>query len=82
MGGGGYCFLKHKDGKKSLMNSINLTMDDLDYVDEIQMNGLHVDYEYSRHTLQLGEFALNVERCQNFREFLLLTKLDFLKNVT
>ena len=48
---GGYCFLKFKDGKKSLMNSINLTMDDLDYVDEIQMNGLHVDYEYSRHTL-------------------------------
>ena len=46
---GGYCFLEHKDGKKSLMNSINLTMDDLDYVDEIQMNGLHVDYEYSRH---------------------------------
>ena len=33
---GGYCFLKHKDGKKSLMNSINVTMDDLDYVDEIQ----------------------------------------------
>ena len=52
-------------------------MDNLDCVDEIQMNGLHVDYEYSRHTLRLDEFALKVERCRNFREFLLLTKLDF-----
>ena len=38
---------------------------------------LYVDYEYSRHTLRLDEFALNMECCQNFREFLLLTKLDF-----
>ena len=52
-------------------------MHDLDYVDQIQMNGLHVDYEYSRHTLRLDEFALNVECCRNFKEFLLLTKLDF-----
>ena len=74
---GCYCFLKTKKGKKSLMESVKLTMDEVDHVDEVQINGVHFDYKYFRSILHLDDFAFNVERCKNISEFLVLTKKDF-----
>ena len=59
------------------MDSFVLTVDDVDHVDEIQINGLGFDYEYPKSLVHLDEFAFNVERCKNVDEFLILTKLDF-----
>ena len=73
----GYCFLKRKDGKTALMDNVNLTIDEVDHVDEIQISGLHLDYEYFKTALRLDDFAFNVERCKNPTEFLVLTKMDF-----
>ena len=74
---GGYCFLKTKNGKRSLMEKVSLTMDDINHVDEIQINGLDIGYKYFKNVLKLDSFAFNVERCQNIKDFLILTKLDF-----
>ena len=74
---GGYCFLKTKKGKKSLMESVKLTMDEVDHVDEVQINGVHFDYEYFGSILHLDDFAFNVERCKKVLEFLVLTKIHF-----
>ena len=59
------------------MDSVNLTIDEVDHVDEIQINGLHLDYEYFKTALGLDDFAFNVEHCKNLTEFLVLTKMDF-----
>ena len=74
---GGYCFLKTKNGKRSLMEEVSLTMDDIDHVDEVQINGLQIGYEYFKNMLKLDSFAFNMECCQNVKDFLILTKLDF-----
>ena len=74
---GGYCFLKMKKGKKSLMESVKLTMDEVDHMDEVQINGVHFDHEYFRSILHLDDFAFNVEQCKNVSGFLVLTKMDF-----
>ena len=60
---GGYCFLKSKDGKKSLMESASVIMDDVDHVDEIQINGLHIGYEHFQNALRLDSFAFDIEHC-------------------
>ena len=62
------------------MESVKLTMDEVDHVDEVQINGVHFNYEYFRSILRLDDFAFNVERCKNVLEFLVflvLTKMDF-----
>ena len=58
---GGCCFLKKKSGKHSLMDSVFLTVDDTDHIDELQMNGVGFDYNYPKVLIRLDEFALNVE---------------------
>ena len=74
---GGYLFLKKKDGKHSLMDSFSLTIDNIDHVDEIQINGVNFDYDYPKFLLHLEDYSFNVEKCKSISEFLVLTKLDF-----
>ena len=68
---------KEKEWKHSLMDSILLTVDNTDHIDEFQINGVGFDYNYPKFLIRLDEFVLNVERCNNVNEFLILTKLDF-----
>ena len=62
---GGYIFLKKKFGKHSLMDSFSLTIDDIDHIDEIQINGVNFDYDYSKFLLHLEGYSFNVEKCKS-----------------
>ena len=74
---GGFCFLRCKGSRKSLIEKAGITVNDVDYVDETQINGLYIDYEYSNIILRLDEFAFNAEHCKDVIDFLLLSKMDF-----
>ena len=71
---GGFSFLWCKVSRKSLMEKAGITVNDVDYVDETQINGPYIDYEYSNIVLRLDEFAFNAERCKDVIDFLLLSK--------
>ena len=73
----GFCFLRCKGSRKSLMEKAGITVNDVDYVDETQINGLYIDYEYSNIILRLDEFVFNAGRCKDIINFLLLSKMDF-----
>ena len=71
---GGNLFLRKKNGKVSMMESFKMSMKDVEFVQEVQINsGASHDETFN----ELHTKSFNTEKCRNILDFITLIKMDF-----
>ena len=79
--------LKQMGGHFSLIGQSNKPLykeqssspQDADLIDEVMINSVRIDNDFFNDIVCLEEYAFNIELCNEMNEFLLLTKMDFMK---
>ena len=71
---GGNLFLRKKNGKVSMMESFKMSMKDVEFVQEVQINS-GASYDETFNELHTKSF--NTEKCRNILDFITLIKMDF-----
>ena len=73
---GGNLFLRKKNSKVSMMESFKMSMKDVEFVQEVQINsGASHDETFN----ELHTKSFNTEKCRNILDFIMLIKMDFLQ---
>ena len=67
-------YYEKKNGNRSLMDSFNMSINEVYYVQDVQIN--YGACTQSRASNKLAEYAFNVENCSSLCYFVLLTKMD------
>ena len=71
---GGNLFLRKKNGKVSMMELFKMSMKDVEFVQEVQINsGASHDETFN----ELHTKSFNTEKCRNILDFITLIKMDF-----
>ena len=68
--------IKKKNGNRSLMDSFKMAMNDVEFIEEVQINyGVIIESCIIKD--KLTDKAFNVENCCSLRDFVILIKMDF-----
>ena len=72
---GGNLFLRKRNGKVSMMESFKMLMNDVEFVQEVQLNS--ASHENNETLNELSTKSFNTEKCRNILDFITLIKMDF-----
>ena len=72
---GGNLFLQKRNGKVSMMESFKMSMNDVEFVQEVQINS--ASHENNETLNELSTKSFNTEKCRNILDFIMLIKMDF-----
>ena len=72
---GGNLFLRKRNGKVSMMESFKMSMNDVEFVQEVQINS--ASNENNETLNELSTKSFNTEKCRNILDFITLIKMDF-----
>ena len=64
---------------KPLYKEQSFSPQDANLIDEVMINSVRMDNDFFNDIVCLEEYAFNIELCNEMNEFLLLTKMDFMK---
>ena len=68
-------FLWKRNGKVSMMESFKMLMNDVEFVQEVQINS--ASHENNETLNELSTKSFNTEKCRNILDFITLIKMDF-----
>ena len=72
---GGNLFLRKRNGKVSMMESFKMSMNDVEFVQEVKKNS--ASHENNETLNELSTKSFDTEKCRNILDFITLIKMDF-----
>ena len=72
---GGNLFLRKRNGKVSMMELFKMSMNNVEFVQEVQINS--ASHENNETLNELSTKSFNTEKCRSILDFIMLIKMDF-----